>query len=358
MSQFTEIRNKLAFNIKHGNIQGSLEVAKATANFVDLIASSDGWTVASDLLKIVNDEGKKLTTALPLHATVANVLLQLMHIIRAEYYYAVNQSTQAVQRFVESCMNCEEIQEKKFSAQCPGLKDAILDHIAEYRTELDLSVDNITEQAAEQIQPGEVIMTIGRSSIVAAFLQAKKAAEHLSDFQVIVAEGAPQCEGVKMAELLAKSKIQTTLISDTNIYSFMSRVTKVILGTNLVLRSGGLRALPGAHMVGLVAHEHKVPVIVVAPTYKFSSMLSESHQSDNETFNLLANPKGVAKFKDGIIASNVKVLNPMYDFVPPDYVSQVVSNIGTYGVSHMFTAINELYGAVEESAKDLKMAVV
>jgi len=165
-------------------------------------------------------------------------------------------------------------------------------------------------------------------------------------------------QGHKMAEVLAKSGIQTILVPDVNIFAFMPRVTKVIVGTNLVLRSGGLRASPGTQMLSLVAHDHKVPVIVVAPTYKFSRMLSEGHLADNETFNLLANPQGVADFRDGDLAEKVRVLNPMFDFVPPDHVSQVVSNLGTYGVSQMFTAISELYGTGDESAEDLKVAVM
>jgi translation initiation factor eIF-2B subunit beta len=161
-----------------------------------------------------------------------------------------------------------------------------------------------------------------------------------------------------MAEALSKSGIPTILLPDENIFAFMPRVTKVIVGTNLVLRSGGLRACPGTQMLCLVAHDHKVPVIVVAPTYKFSRMLSEDHLAENETFNLLANPQGVANFKDGDLAAKVRVLNPMFDFVPPNHVSQVVSNLGTYGVSQMFTAISELYGTGDESAEDLKVTVM
>ena len=68
----------------------------------------DEWTVASELLRLVNEEGNKRTAALPLHVTVANLVLQLLHIIRGEYLLAVNKSTQAVQRFVESYMNHDE----------------------------------------------------------------------------------------------------------------------------------------------------------------------------------------------------------------------------------------------------------
>jgi translation initiation factor eIF-2B subunit beta len=189
MRELTEARNKLVFNVKHAVLKGSLDIAQSTATFVEMIASSDEWTVASELLRLVNEEGNKLTAALPLHVTVANVVLQLLHIIRVEYLLAVNKSTQAVQRFVESCMNYDE----KFSAKCDGLKEAILDHINEYQTDLELSVDNITEQATHQIQSGDVIMTIGRSSIVEAFLLSK-AKEKRADFEVVVVEGAPQCK--------------------------------------------------------------------------------------------------------------------------------------------------------------------
>lgn len=50
------------------------------------------------------------------------------------------------------------------------------------------SVDNIAQQAKEHIHSNEIIMTIGKSKVVEAFL--KKAAQDRK-FDVIVAEGAP-----------------------------------------------------------------------------------------------------------------------------------------------------------------------
>lgn len=63
-----------------------------------------------------------------------------------------------------------------------------------------------------------------------------------------------------MAVRLAKSNIQTTVISDSAIFAIMSRVNKVIIGTHTVMANGGLRAACGTHMVALAAKHYSVPV--------------------------------------------------------------------------------------------------
>ena len=79
-------------------------------------------------------------------------------------------------------------------------------------------------QALEHIHANEVILTVGRSKTVEAFL--KNAAKERK-FQVIVAECGPYYQGQAMAASLAKAKIQTTVITDSAIFAIMSRVNKV-----------------------------------------------------------------------------------------------------------------------------------
>ena len=61
--------------------------------------------------------------------------------------------------------------------------------IKELQGELEASGGNIAQQALEHIYSDEVVMTIGRSKTVEAFL--KFASKHKRKFQVIVAECAP-----------------------------------------------------------------------------------------------------------------------------------------------------------------------
>jgi hypothetical protein len=57
-----------------------------------------------ELLDAIELEGRILIEALPLHATVSNVVEQLLHIIREEYRMAVTRTRpalQTVQRFLQ-----------------------------------------------------------------------------------------------------------------------------------------------------------------------------------------------------------------------------------------------------------------
>lgn len=52
-------------------------------------------------------------------------------------------------------------------------------------------MDNIAAQALEHIHSNEIILTMGKSTTVETFL---KAAAKSRTFQVIVVEGAPDCD--------------------------------------------------------------------------------------------------------------------------------------------------------------------
>jgi len=81
-----------------------------------------------------------------------------------------------------------ELSEEDYQNAVPELKLAILEHIGEFEMELDTAAGNIAHQAPEHIHSNEIIMTIGRSASVEAFL---KQAAKTRKFEVIVAECAP-----------------------------------------------------------------------------------------------------------------------------------------------------------------------
>lgn len=69
------------------------------------------------------------------------------------------------------------------------LRQAINEALTELRSELDTSGELIAGQALEHVHSDELVLTIGRSRSVEAFL--KQAAKQNRKFQVVVAEGAP-----------------------------------------------------------------------------------------------------------------------------------------------------------------------
>jgi translation initiation factor 2B subunit (eIF-2B alpha/beta/delta family) len=144
----------------------------------------------------------------------------------------------------------------------------------------------------------EVIMTFGGSVTVQKFLEkaASKKEKKRRQFQVFVAEGAPWFRGREMAISLAEAGLDATLISDSSIFSLMSRVNKVIIGTHAVLANGGLLAPAGTHMVAQAARYYSVPVVVCAGLYK----LSPIYPQDQESFNDLTSPGDILQFEEGV----------------------------------------------------------
>lgn len=148
-------------------------------------------------------------------------------------------------------------------------------------------------------------------------------------------------QGHNLAASLAKSKIETTVITDSAVFAMMSRVNKVIIGTHSVLANGGLRAACGAYSVALAAKYCSVPVIVLVPImYKLSPVYLCNYEQD--AFNLLGCTEGVIPF-DSSAARVAKAYSPIFDYVPPELVTLFISNSGGNAPSYVYRMLSELY---------------
>ena len=74
----------------------------------------------------------------------------------------------------------------------------------------------------------------------------------------------------------------------------MSRVNKVIVGTNAVLANGGLLAVSGVRLLAEAAKFYAVPFVVCAGMYK----LSPIYLSDKEMFNDMSSPCHIIQFEE------------------------------------------------------------
>ena len=131
---------------------------------------------------------------------------------------------------------------------------------------------------------------------------------------MIIAESAPSLGGIKQAKNLIKHGIKTTVISDSSVYSIMSRVNKVIIGTHLIIANGGLISYSGIHNVCVAAQAFSIPVIVVAGTYK----LTPNFPFDHQTFNELYSTNTIFYKNFSADLSNLKFFSPAYDYKPPE----------------------------------------
>ncbi|XP_032684005.1 translation initiation factor eIF-2B subunit beta isoform X2 [Odontomachus brunneus] len=293
-----------------------------------------------DLMDIIILNGKYLTKECPLEACIGNMVRRILQIIREEYTSELKNKTDEIdsQESLHKILTAESDQQIDFNIPVPCLKSALIEHINEFETELETCSENIIQQASEHIHSNEIIMTIGKSKLVEEFF---KRAATTRAFEVIVAEGGPLLSGHEMAVNLAKTKIKTTLISDAAIFAMMSRVNKVIIGTDTVMANGGLRAISGSHTVAQAAKHYSVPVMVLLPLYKLSPLYLYHKQ---DSFNRHVSPfLGLIENNNAQLLTKIRAYNPMFDYVPPDLVTLFISNTGGNAPSYVYRLLSELY---------------
>lgn len=177
-------------------------------------------------------------------------------------------------------------------------------------------------------------------------LSSQEAADKKRVFEVIVAESAPNLAGQEMARALAAAGIETTVISDSAIYAIMARVNQVLLPCRAMIANGGLIAPCGGHMAALAARELSVPVVCVTGLFK----LSPVYRHDQDAFNDLKSPSALLGYAEvaAMQSSNegeVDVLNPAYDYVPPELVDLYITNTGGHQTSYVYRLLNDYYDA-------------
>jgi len=217
------------------------------------------------------------------------------------------------------------------------LRENLINHLSEIENELHLSHDNLAQQAPEHVHSSEIILTLGYSKSVEKFL---KSVPKERKFEVVIAECAPACRGHMLAQSLANAKIDSTIIPDSAIFAFMSRVNKVIIGTHSVLADGGLRAASGAFTVALAAKHYSTPVIVLVPMFKLSPVFLCNFEQ--EAFNLVGSTESVLPFNTKVSRS-IKAYAPVFDYVPPELITLFISSNGGYTPSYVYRLLTEMY---------------
>jgi len=178
------------------------------------------------------------------------------------------------------------------------------------------------KNARVDVEPihSEIILTLGHSSTVEAFL---KAAAHHRTYTVIVSEAAPSYSGREMASSLSSAGINTFLVPDSSIYALMSRVNKVILGAHAILANGGMFATSGSLIATTAARAHRTPIVVCAGQIKITPVWNLYHEYGTSDFG---DPSQVLGYDEGDLVDKVDVVNPYYDYVRPELVDAYITN--------------------------------
>lgn len=351
--------------LRRRQVVGSREAALETLRVLRQVVSKARFSNIEQLTGIIRGVGGRLVEAQPKEHSVGNTIRKILHHVRDEYNAATKAKGARPERtgfslshFVSQGqirkdtlwptqpqpLPSEEapIAFREDDANDPDsfarvMKPVVMDAIQDVLDELETVYDNIAKTAKEHINPDEIILTIGHSKTVEAFL---KAAAHYRSYTVIVAETGPSYSGHTMARALAAAGISTFLVPDSSIYALMSRVTKVVLGAHAILATGGMFAITGSLLAATAARTHSTPVVVCAGQFKLTPLWNLYHEYGALDF---ADPSGVLGFEEGALVDKVEVLNPYYDYVAPDLVDVFVTNDGDHPPSSIYRLIKETY---------------
>lgn len=333
--------SKFVMALKRNEIRGSSTVALETITLLLKIIERGKFATVKDLLDVVREVGRTLTTERPVELTMGNVVRRVMFIIRHELAASLKKTagnnsqeeTIDLSRSLHKLLDNED--EFDYSKDIKLLKEPIITAMMEMQDDIKNFHDSIGDLAEVHVHARETILTFGFSKTVAAFLT--RAAAHRK-FEVLVAESAPSFEGQRMAVHLSKLGIETTVITDSAVFAMMRTVNKVIIGPHSVMANGGVITHSGGQNIAVAAKHHSVPFVVVSGMYKLCPLFA----FDQDTFNVHNAPSQILNFQDPGSVS-VAVENPAYDYISPDLVTLFVTNIGGHNPSYIYRLLNEFY---------------
>ncbi|QDS76557.1 hypothetical protein FKW77_006775 [Venturia effusa] len=238
-----------------------------------------------------------------------------------------------------------------------AIKSEVLQGITELLDELDQVDEQIAAYATDHIHSDEIILTHTSSLTIQRFLlnAAKK-----RKFTVVHVEGYPNDSEATHDTLrngakkdaregddgederfkpLTAAGITVILIPDSAVFAIMSRVNKVILATHSVLANGGLVAASGARVIAQAARAHQTPVVVLSGVYK----LSPVYEFAVDELIEFGDSGKIIDYDDDEFVDKIDVVNPLYDYVPPELVNLYISNLGGHAPSYLYHVVAEHY---------------
>ncbi|KAL0379821.1 UNVERIFIED_CONTAM: Translation initiation factor eIF-2B subunit beta [Sesamum angustifolium] len=377
--------NECVTKLKKRKVEGSKATAKLTAELLRSFISQQRLphsNQAGSLIDAVKTVGEKLIAANPVELAVGNVVRRVLQIIREEDLSLTTAavgglslaaesddeddtehddhpvlSATAVAAAARNALRPPSLQtlleDIPHSVAAPHtsssggdsegksksadknsvtrkLKHNVIEAVNELIQDISTCHEQIAEQAVEHIHHNEVILTLGSSRTVMEFLCAAK--EKKRSFRVFVAEGAPRLR-VPIPGACSCKRTGFKGATDYGYYRFCSFC----------------HDFPCQH--ALAAQRHAVPFVVLAGVHKLCPLYPHNPEV---LLNELKSPSELLDFGEfsdcldfgsGTGSPLLHVVNPAFDYVPPNLVSLFITDTGGHNPSYMYRLIADYYSA-------------
>lgn len=184
---------------------------------------------------------------------------------------------------------------------------------------------------SKRIRDGDKVLTHCNSkAALSVIIQAHRDGKAI---EVYATESRPWRQGLQTAKDLAAAGLAPTMIVDSAARWLMKDIDIVVVGADTICSNGALINKIGTSQIALAAHEARVPFLVAAETFKFSPKtvygeLVEIEERDSSEV-----------VKPGEVPEGTKVLNPVFDATPPEYIDAIVTEVGVVPPSAAYEII-------------------
>lgn len=180
--------------------------------------------------------------------------------------------------------------------------------------------DEINKNVLRLISQKEAIFTHCHSTnVVKALIHARTKGKRY--FEVYNTETRPLLQGRKTAKELKRANIPVTMFIDSALGiplrgedKDMKKADKVFLGADAITSKGVINKI-GSRTIAEIAKNNKVPVYIIADSWKFTTeKLPIEQRNLNEIWDNA--PK------------KIKIKNPAFEFIPKKYIRALVTELG------------------------------
>jgi len=174
--------------------------------------------------------------------------------------------------------------------------------------------DKINKYVFSVIKNNSIIFTHCHSTNVThALIYAKKNGKK---FEVYNTETRPLYQGRKTTNELIKAKIKVTTFVDSaaRIALTENKISAVFIGADAIIKDAIINKV-GSGMISEIAFDNKIPVYIIADSWKYSSKKVKIEERDfHEVWENAPN--------------KIKIRNPAFERVPEKYLKAIISELG------------------------------
>jgi ribose 1,5-bisphosphate isomerase len=189
----------------------------------------------------------------------------------------------------------------------------------------DESQNKINKNVSKLIKSQDKIFTHCHSTnVINALVYAKKQGKK---FEVLNTETRPLFQGRKTSKELSKAKIKVTIFVDSALDMAIEKenkkdkiyADKIFLGADALLKTGIINKI-GSNTIAELAHLHKIPIYIIADSWKFSkNKIPIEQRKLNEVWDNAP--------------EHIKIKNPAFEFVDKKYITKIITELGIMSYS-------------------------